>query len=296
VIDVRMPTGAIDDRTAMLFSGHDPARVEAFSRRFGPFARTWFRYRLRGLERVPPPPCVFVANHSGFGTYEIPCMIAAWHAHFGRGRPVHGLAHGLGIRSPVWGTWLRAMGALPASMENARATLEAGRDVIVFPGGDVDACRPFYQARKVVFGSRRGYARLALAANVPIVPLATIGSHYTVLMAPGGALLARAFGLKRLLRLERVPLPIGWMIAAAAVVAGIARLIPAEVALGVGAIGAAPVPARVTTDALTAIDPRAAGGEGPEAERVERVHDRVFGALAGAVAHMSHRQPQQTAS
>jgi hypothetical protein len=52
----------------------------------------------------------------------------------------------------------------------ARAELAAGRDVITFPGGDLDAGRPFHLPRVVRFGNRRGYAKLALEAGVPIVP------------------------------------------------------------------------------------------------------------------------------
>jgi 1-acyl-sn-glycerol-3-phosphate acyltransferase len=147
----------------------------------------------------------------------------------------------------------------PASREDAVVALKAGHDVLVFPGGDLDACRPFYQPRGVHFGPRRGYIRIALQAGVPVVPVATIGSHYTMLMAPGGAWLARILGLKKLLRTERVPLPLHlW-----------------------------PPPVRITSEALPAMDViAAAAGMEDEAARVERAHELVYGAIRDAVANM----------
>src|SRR5262249_35655299 len=61
----------------------------------------------------------------------------------------------------------------------------------------------------VYFGSRRGYVRLALALGVPVVPVATIGSHYTYTMLPGGAWIARVTRMKSWARCERFPLVLG---------------------------------------------------------------------------------------
>jgi 1-acyl-sn-glycerol-3-phosphate acyltransferase len=221
--------------------------------------RFYFRYRLRGLERIPPTPCLLVGNHSALGTMELMCMLGAWWRHFGTRRRVTGLMHDFFLNSPGIGHYYRAIGAVPASRENAVVALKAGHDVLVFPGGDLDACRPFYQPRGVHFGPRRGYIRIALQAGVPVVPVATIGSHYTMLMAPGGAWLARILGLKKLLRTERVPLPLHlW-----------------------------PPPVRITSEALPAMDViAAAAGMEDEAARVERAHELVYGAIRDAVANM----------
>ncbi|MFO0552395.1 MAG: lysophospholipid acyltransferase family protein [Polyangiaceae bacterium] len=278
-----------------LFAHRNPTSIAAFARIFGPFARTWFRYTLRGLERLPPPPCLVVGNHSGFGTYEIPCMISAWTQQLGTDRPVHGLAHESGLRIPIWGRWEREMGALPASRETALVALRAGRDVMVFPGGEADACRPVYHARRVVFGKRRGYARLALEAGVPIVPLATIGSHYTVPMAPGGTTLARLLGLKRLMRLETVPLPIGWITAVAALGGTVTGHLPVVLGGLVATAGLLPVPARITSEFLAPIDVSAATANLPEDARVEAAHELVYSALSAAVATMKH-EPTQAAT
>lgn len=250
------------------FSDHfNPAFFDRAGRFLDAACGVYFRYQVRGLERLPAKPCLLVGNHSALGNMELACMMAGWWKRFGVSRRVTGMMHSFTIASPGVGHFYRAMGAIPASRDNALAALDAGHDVIVFPGGDLDACRPFYEPRKVHFGRRRGYVRVALAAGVPVVPLATIGSHYTMLMAPGGALLARLLGLKKLLRIERVPLPM--------------HLIPP--------------PVRITTEALGALDLTAATADiADEADRIEHAHQLVYATLQDGVARMQHDRPGVT--
>ena len=227
------------------------------------FCRVYFRYQIRGLDRLPPPPCLLVGNHSGLGTAELLCMVGAWWRTFGTRRRVTGMMHDFFLSVPGIGHYYRGVGAVPASRDSAVAALAAGHDVLVFPGGDIDSCRPFYQPRRVFFGRRRGYLRVALAAGVPVVPLATIGSHWTTPMAPGGALLSRVLGLKKLLRAERIPLPLTsiWL------------------------------PVRITSEALPALDVVAhTAGFADETERLEQAHQLVYGALSQAVAQLQHKK------
>jgi 1-acyl-sn-glycerol-3-phosphate acyltransferase len=271
-----------------LFSARKPAAVTRASRVLGPATRALFRYALRGLDRLPPAPCLFVGNHSGAGAMEVLCMLPAWHAHFGESRRVYALANKVSLGYPKIGPWLRSVGALDASYDNGLATLRAGRDLLVFPGGDIDSFRPFYQGRRVVFGSRRGYVRLALEAGVPIVPLATIGAHHTYLMAPGNTWLARKLGLKKRVRLESAPMTLGAYGAALASGAALLSLIDPFFAIAAIAGAAAPLPVRITSEMRNPIDLTRALREVAEAERVERGHAIVFGALSEAVGSMQH--------
>lgn len=271
----------------------DPEAVAATAKILDPIARRVFRYEMRNLDSVPPAPCLLVGNHSGAGVVEIPCMLVKWYRHFGEARPGFGLTNLVSMKNPLICDWLKSIGAVGASYDNARTVLKAGKDVLVFPGGDIDSFRPFYQTRKVVFGRRRGYVRLALEMNVPIVPLATIGSHLTYLMFPGNAWIAKRLGLKRpSVRLESVPVTMGAI--GAAMAAGAAALTLLDPLLAALFIGAAivPFPARITTEVLPAIDlarelPRSLNDE----ERVERGHQLVHDALQSAVSRMSHKEP-----
>jgi hypothetical protein len=121
--------------------------------------------------------------------------------------------------------------------------------------------------------------------------LATIGSHYTWLFAPGGRTLSRALGLKKLLRNERFPLPLGWLAAGLMDILALCGVVPWWLVGVVTLLALVPTPARVTTEALPPIDV-AKLTEGLQGEaRIERAHEIVHGALQHAVANMRHETP-----
>ncbi len=267
--------------------------IEATLRILGPIADRVFRYRMRGLERIPDAPCLLVGNHSGGGVVEVPCILLRWFERFGEGRPGYGLTNVLSLGYPVIGDWLRRIGGVDASYDVARRCLASGCDTLVFPGGDIDSFRPFYQTRRVHFGARRGYIRLALEMKVPIVPLATFGSHLTYWMVPGNRWLAARLGLKkRPVRLESVPLTIGTLVTVAAVVAALLDVVAPSFVLLVAVLAALPSPARITTEVLPPIE---LWRELPETmdpdERVERGHAMVLAALEEALRTMQHDRP-----
>ena len=175
----------------------NPRVFTLFGRLMSVVSRVWFRYALRGANRVPSSACLFVGNHSGIGIADVLCMLGAAQRYFGLTRRIVGLMH-VTFLAP------RARSSLPRVRRGRRVTREreggarGGPRRRRVPGGDLDSCRPFFAPREVRFGARRGYVRLALETGAPVVPIATIGSHYTYLLAPGGAWISRALGLKRL--------------------------------------------------------------------------------------------------
>ena len=76
--------------------------------------------------------------------------------------------------------------------------LGAGAVTIVFPGGDYDSFRPTRKQGEIDFNGRTGYIRTALAADVPIVPVVSIGGQESQLFLWHGEPLAKLFGLQKL--------------------------------------------------------------------------------------------------
>jgi 1-acyl-sn-glycerol-3-phosphate acyltransferase len=187
----------------------DAAAVEQTMRSIGELAHflPWFPVEVRGLEDIPPPPAMLVMNHSG-GT-SIPDVwgfLVAWYRHFGTARPIHPLAHDLVVGQPLTGGWFERRGVLLANRRIARrAITEHRRDVLVLPGGDAEAWRPFRARWRVDFAGRRGYARLAVETGVPIVPVAHAGAHETLVVLSRGGKLARRIGLHRIARADIFP-------------------------------------------------------------------------------------------
>lgn len=275
-------------------SGSDfrPGFYLSFGRAMHRLSRAWHRFSIRGTERIPRGPCLFVGNHSGIGISDVLCLLGAFAARYGLSRRCVGMMHVAFLRAPIVGHAARAFGAVYARRDSARDAFRRGWDVACFPGGDLDACRPMHEHRRVEFGPRRGYVRLALETGVPVVPVATIGSHFSYLLLPGGRTVARALGLKRLVRNERLPITVGAVLLVVACALAAAGVAPWWIVAAVALLAAVPSPVRITSEILPPIDVRArtAHVRDPEA-RVEAAHAIVHGALQDAVARMRHEAP-----
>src|SRR3954454_2984324 len=172
------------------------------------FFHTYFRGDVRGLERIPDGPSLLVGNHSG-GTMIADTFVfaTAFYERFGPERRFHQLAHDVAARLP--GLNIRPYGTVRASHENAKQAFRKGAPVLVYPGGDYETFRPSWHSDRIEFDHRRGFVKLALSENVPIVPVVSIGGQETALFLPRGERAARLFGLDRFLRIKVLPISLG---------------------------------------------------------------------------------------
>lgn len=188
---------------------YDPEAVRSSLRHLEALFGTgrYFRLDFRGWGHVPPPPVLVVSNHSGGTTIpDAWGLLVGWYRHFGVKRPIHVMAHEMILSTGPTGRFFGARGVVRASREIAWAALhDWGRDVLVMPGGDQDTWRPYRDRYQVVFGGRTGYARLALEAGVPILPVAHAGAHETLRVLYRGTRLAEALGLHRIARARVLP-------------------------------------------------------------------------------------------
>jgi 1-acyl-sn-glycerol-3-phosphate acyltransferase len=167
----------------------------------------YFTTRIDGVENVPAQgPALIVGNHSaGLMPMDALFAMAKIREAQGEERFVHPLVHDFAYVGQKIAANCCRMGVLRAVKENAAAAFAAGRLVLVYPGGDQDAFRTFMDRGKVVLAGRKGFVRLAMAAGAPIVPLASVGLHESFIVLAKGERLARALGLKKLLRTEVMP-------------------------------------------------------------------------------------------
>ncbi len=78
-------------------------------------------------------------------------------------------------RIPVLNRLLTTFGAIPGVPDDAVALLEAGELVMVYPGGVDDSFKLSSQAYTLQWQKRTGFARVAMRAGVPIIPVAATG-------------------------------------------------------------------------------------------------------------------------
>lgn len=177
----------------------DPALVAAAVAVLEPLLGSYFHPVIRGFDNLPPGGALLVGNHSGglLAADSFLLAIAIWR-NVGPAAMPYPLTHEVVIRLPVFNQLLAPLGAVRASWANAARLLQAGYNVLVYPGGDEEACRRFSARDTIDFGHRRGYMRLALTLGVPLVPVVTAGAHETLIVLRDGRTLAHWLLLDRL--------------------------------------------------------------------------------------------------
>jgi 1-acyl-sn-glycerol-3-phosphate acyltransferase len=200
-------------------SGQDEATMQRQKFLWNALVDYWFRMELDGWEHLPPSPVLLVGIHSGAPfVWDAWTIGVQWWRRFGQERPLHGTAHDALMAIPLIGRYFRAMGVLPAAPDSIATALAEGRDVALWPGGEVDSLRPWVERDRANLAGRKGFVKMAIRAGVPIVPIATVGGADAMPVLMRGDRLSRALKLDKLLRVKVFPLAISlpWGIAPAA--------------------------------------------------------------------------------
>jgi 1-acyl-sn-glycerol-3-phosphate acyltransferase len=216
-------------------------------------ASLWFRGEVRGLGNIPDSgPVLLVGNHSGGNlTPDTTVFTLSFSTYFGAERPFYQLAHNLVMTMPGLAS-LRKFGTVAASPANARSALRAGAALLVYPGGDYEVHRPSWERNRIDFDGRKGFLRLALEQDVPVVPVVAIGGQETALFISRGERLARITGLDRMFRLKVLPISIA---------------LPWGLNIG-DMLGHIPLPAKITIETLPPIELRAEFGPRPDLDEI----------------------------
>ena len=260
----RVPNADLDER--------DPDYIRDTLPRLWLLASLYFRAQVRGLERIPEEgPVLLVGNHSGGNmTVDTGVFTLAFSTYFGVERRFYQLAHNLVLSMPGLG-FLRKYGTVAANPANAANALESGAALLVYPGGDYEVHRPTWESARVDFDGRKGFLRLALKHDVPIVPVVSLGGQETALFLTRGEGLSRLLRLDRMFRLKVLPISLA---------------LPWVVNVG-DMLGHVPLPAKITIDVLEPIDLRAEFGEEPD---LNEVYTEVLGRMQAALTALQSKR------
>src|SRR3989440_11402285 len=248
-VQLRIPRADLDER--------DPDYIRESLPRLWLLASLWFRGEVRGLGNIPETgPVLLVGNHSGGNlTPDTLVFTLAFNTYFGVERAFFQLAHNLVLSMPGLGQ-LRKFGTVAASHANARKALGSGAALLVYPGGDSEVHRPTWERNRVNFGGRKGFIRLAIDQNVPVVPVVSIGGQETALFLSRGERLARLLALDKMFRLKVLPISLA---------------VPWGLNIG-DMLGHIPLPAKITIETLPATNIRADFGPDPD---VDEIYDHL---------------------
>src|SRR3954454_11399717 len=263
-VQARIPRADLDER--------DPDYIRETLPGAWLLASFYFRADVKGLEKIPAEgPVLLVGNHSGGNlTPDTTVFTLAFVTYFGVERKFYQLAHNLVLAMPGLG-WLRKYGTVAASPTNADLALDQGSVLLVYPGGDYEVHRPSWETGKVDFGGRKGWIRLALEKDTPIVPVVSLGGQETALFLSRGERLSKLLRLDKMFRLKVLPISISlpWII-------------------NVGdMLGHIPMPAKIRVRALDPVHIRKEFGDDPD---LDEVYDHILGRMQASLDHMARHR------
>jgi 1-acyl-sn-glycerol-3-phosphate acyltransferase len=269
----------VANATEHALDGPNQALMRAQKPAWDILCKYYFRLETSGWERLPEESSLLIGNHSGGSlTMDAWTFVFDWWRRFGSDRVLHATAHDVLMATPGLGDYFRVAGVIPASREGVTAALGAGCDVIIWPGGDVDAMRSWRRRDEAVLGGRKGFVRTAIRSGVPIVPVATVGGHDTAFVVSEGRWIAngldRVSGLKKKLRGSRLPIVLGFPFGLTI------ETIPTHL----------PLPAKIRTELLEPIhvdhDPERVDGQ----EYVDAVYREVESAIQDAMDRLARQR------
>lgn len=151
----------VDETTAM-------ARVE----KTGRIVRAIANPTVVGSDNVPPGPALFIANHSTLALDVVVAIPALQHA---SGRFIRGMSDEIMYRTPRMRQFVTSQGAVMGHAAIGDAMFEAGKDILLFPGGAYEANKNLEQRYTLQWKERMGFTRMAAKHGVPIVPVGIVG-------------------------------------------------------------------------------------------------------------------------
>jgi len=220
-----------------------------------PLYRRWWRVTTLGIDHVPAAGgALIVANHAGTLPFDAVMTKVALLDEHPASRHLRELAADLALRVPVVGPLARKSGSTLAHTDDALRLLSDGELVGVWPEGFKGVGKLYRDRYKLQRFGRGGFVEVALRAQVPIVPVAIVGSEEIYPMIANARLLARLLGVPYF--------PITWQFPA------------------LGPLGVVPLPSKWTIEFGEPIDTAAYGPEAADDsmavfELMDRVRDTI---------------------
>ncbi|MGB5632350.1 MAG: lysophospholipid acyltransferase family protein [Waterburya sp.] len=168
---------SLDDRA--------PQIIEQLMPFFSWVYQYYFRVQSDGWEHIPKTGKVLLigSHNGGLAAPDTVMMTYDWFRKFGADR----LAYAL-MEPKIWQVFpglarlATQVGTIQPRPDLVRAALRKDAAILIYPGGAKDVFRPHSLRNKIYFHGHKGFIKLALQEEVPIIPFISHGAHSTLIV------------------------------------------------------------------------------------------------------------------
>lgn len=156
---------------ALAFTPPDKAQLA----RYFSLINRYFDPQYCGFENIArDEPTLFVGNHSRFGFLDMPVMVQGIYEE--TGIYPRGLSDRFHYTVPVWRDYITRLGGVVGSRDMCRAMMEAGKSLLVFPGGGGEVVKGKEHNYTLLWKQRLGFVRMAIQNGYTITPFSAVGA------------------------------------------------------------------------------------------------------------------------
>lgn len=172
--------------------------------------RKYFRLEVVGIENIPKKgPAIVIPNHSGYSGFD--AIVLAHILSEECKRVPRVLTHHLWFLNESTAIPAQKMGFTEATYENGINALKKKNLIVLFPEGEHGNFKPTAQSYELQ-EFKRGFVRMALQMDCPIIPTLVIGAEETHINLSKLKFSKFLRGLVLPLPLNILPLPAKWKI------------------------------------------------------------------------------------
>lgn len=135
------------------------------------FIKYYFKPTVVGLENIPDEPTLFIGNHAMFGLDGLILMPTV---HQETGRFLRAMGDKAWFQTTT-GEKMAKGGMVLGHPEVCSALMENGQDLLVFPGGALEANKRADEKYSLKWKERYGFVRMAAQHGYNITPFGTVG-------------------------------------------------------------------------------------------------------------------------
>ncbi|MFK7871836.1 MAG: lysophospholipid acyltransferase family protein [Oligoflexales bacterium] len=131
------------------------------------FLKFYHQHKVVGLERLPEHGAALVLFNHSLATYDMGLFGYASYEKYGRFPRV--LADHFFFKADWMAQLVEGIGGVDGNMDNGLELLKKGELVGIAPGGMRESLRPSSQRYQLLWERRKGFAKMAIQAQVPVI-------------------------------------------------------------------------------------------------------------------------------